>query len=224
MLALTTAALSVAACFFSGSRMRTNRFLLPLVIALTGCSSVSSNYTGEITKTDTSRIVVCHGYDCNYKTKMPVSGADASRYAAIMARGRASPEAERRAVAEAVIYFEQRSAAFLGRRDTPMSQFANGRVKGEMDCIDEGTNSQSLLRYLDARGLLRHHTAGPTVSRGFILDGQFPHVGAVLQEEGGAKWVVDSWPVEVGAAPAIMPIERWRADGNLGEEFSAALG
>lgn len=196
---------------------------LVLLAALGGCQT-SSNFKGEITKTETSRIFVCSGYDCYYKTKMPVTKADASRYAAIMARGRASPEAERRAVSEAVQYFEGRSAALLGRRDTPMSQFANGRVKGEMDCIDEGTNSQSLMRYLDARGLLRHHSAGSTVSRGFVLDGQFPHVAAILREKGGTNWVVDSWPVPVGTAPTIMPLERWRVDGNLGEEFSAALG
>jgi hypothetical protein len=197
--------------------------ILLLLLPLGACQGVSSNYTGEITEVDTARIIVCHGFDCYYKTKLPVSKADADRYAAIMARGAASPEAERSAVAAAVQHFEERSAAFLGHRDTPMSQFANARVKGEMDCIDEGTNSQSLLRYLEARGLLRHHKAGPTVSRGFVLDGQFPHVGAILQEKGGAKWVVDSWPVPVGTAPTIMPLERWVVDGNLGEEFGAAL-
>jgi hypothetical protein len=195
-----------------------------LLMPLAGCASVSSNYTGEITKTDTSRIIVCSGYDCYYKTKMPVGQADARRYAAIMAGGRASPEAERRAVAAAIQHFELQSAALLGRRDTPMSQFANGHVKGEMDCIDEGTNSESLLRYLAARNLFRHHTVGPTVSRGFILDGQFPHVGATLRENGGIKWVVDSWPTQVGAPPTIMPLDEWMVDGNLGEEFGAALG
>jgi hypothetical protein len=195
-----------------------------LLAPLAGCASVSSNYTGEITETDTSRIFVCHGYDCNYKTKMVMTQADANRYAGIMARGRGSPGAERRAVAAAIQYFEEKSAALIGHRDTPKSQFTNGRVKGEMDCIDEGTNSQSLLRYLVARGLLRHHTAGPTVSRGFILDGQFPHVGATLLEKGGTKWVVDSWPVPVGAPPEIMLLEQWMVGGDLGEEFGAALG
>lgn len=198
--------------------------LLPVLGMLGGCASVSSNYTGEITKVDTSSIVVCHGYDCNYKTKMPITRTEASRYASIMARGRASPGAERRAVAAAIQHFEQQSATLLGHRDTPMSQFANGRVKGEMDCIDEGTNSQSLMRHLEARGLLRHHKVGPTVSRGFVLDGQFPHVAATLVEKGGTKWAVDSWPTAVGEAPTIMPLDKWKVDGNLGEEFSAALG
>lgn len=196
---------------------------LVLAIPLTACETVSSQYTGEITKTDPSRIVVCHGYDCYYKTKMPVSRAEANRYASIMAPGRASPEAERRAISAAVQYFEERTAAFLGHRDTPMSQFSNNRKKGEMDCIDEGTNSQSLLRYLEVRGLLRHHKVGPTVSRGFVLDGQFPHVAATLIEKGGRKWAVDSWPIAVGTPPTVMPLDRWMVDGNLAEEFGASL-
>lgn len=197
--------------------------ILFLLMPLAACQTISSNYTGEITKTDTSRIMICHGFDCYYKTKLPVSGADGKRYASLMASGSASPEAERRAVATAIQYFEEKSAAQLGHRDTPMSQFANARRKGEMDCIDEGTNSDSLLRYLAARGLVRHHKVGAIVSRGFILDGQFPHVAARLRENGGADWVVDSWPVAVGTAPVIMPLDRWRKDGNLGEEISAAL-
>ncbi|WP_157019175.1 hypothetical protein [Mesorhizobium xinjiangense] len=197
---------------------------VPLLAAvLAGCNTHSSNYEDVAANSSTQSFAVCSGFDCYWRTKVPVTRRDANRYAAIMAAGRSSPDAERKAVAKAVVYFEKSNAAFLGHTDTPMSQFRNAGKKGEMDCIDEGTNTQSLLRYLDRRGLLRHHSAGPTITRGFILDGQFPHVTAVLIEENGFRWSVDSWPTEVGQEPEIMSVEQWVKNGDLAEELSAAM-
>lgn len=190
---------------------------------LSGCGSVSSNYTGDITQVPSSRIFICSGHDCYHKTPVPVTRADASRLASIMAKGRGSAQAERAAVSQAVQYFEERTAKALGRRDSPMSQFGHAAVLGEMDCVDEGTNTQSLLRYLAGRGLLRHHTVQGNVSRGFVLDGQFPHVTAVLREKGGADWAVDSWVGATGEPPTVMPLKKWLVDGNLGREIGAAF-
>ncbi len=198
--------------------------ILPLIaVGLAGCNTHSSQYDDVAANTSTQSITVCSGYDCYWRIKVPVTRQDANRYAAIMSAGRASPEAERKAVAKAVVYYEKRNAAHLGHTDTPMSQFRNAGKKGEMDCIDEGTNTQSLLRYLDRRGLLKHHSAGPTITRGFILDGQFPHVTAVLIQKNGTRWSVDSWPTEVGEDPEIMTVDKWVNSGDLGQELAAAV-
>ena len=184
-----------------------------------------SSGTGAVAapKAQPSVLEICHGTQCTYRTKLHLTGKDAKRLATIMARGSGSAEAERRAVASAIVYFEQRSAATLGRRDTPFSQFRNSRVKGEMDCIDESTNSHALLSYIEGRGLLRHHKVKRNLSRGFIIDNQFPHAAAALRDRNGTVWAVDSWPVPVGAAPQIMTASQWRRNGDLGREFSAAL-
>lgn len=190
---------------------------------LSGCTSTSATHSATVVKPSASFIEICHGYECTYRSKLRLTGKDASRFASIMAAGAGSPEAERQAVGQAIVYFEQRTAALLGHTDTPMTQFASSRVKGEMDCIDEATNSRALLKYLEGRGLLKYHTVGRNLSRGFVIDNQFPHAAAALKDPQGVVWAVDSWPVPVGTPPDIMPASKWRSDGNLGRELDAAM-
>jgi len=194
-----------------------NAAVLLLAGLLVGCQSVSSNYKGEITQASPSSIIVCSGFDCNYKTRLDLGETENARFARIMEAGRASPAAERAAVAQAVGYYEELGAAAIGVRDKPKSDITQSRIKGQMDCIDESTNTRSLLRYLAARGLLRHHTVEANVSRGFLLDGRYPHSTAVLRDPQGRRWAVDSWYEPAGGPPDIMPLEEWMRRGVFGE-------
>lgn len=84
-----------------------------------------------------------------------------------------------------------------------------------MDCVDESTNTDALLRYLQGRGLLTHHKVEPRTSRGFLLDGRYPHWTAVIGAPDGVKWVVDSWYAPMGGAPDIFPLSEWKQRGVL---------
>jgi hypothetical protein len=187
-----------------------------LAAVATGCTSVSSNYTGAITKTETGRIFVCHGFDCSYKTRLDLGASDHKRFAAMFAKSR-SPAAERAAVSKAVQYFEKRAETVVGVSDLPKSDFTQSRVKGQMDCIDESTNTRSLLLYLDKQGLLKHHAVESNRSRGLFLDGRYPHSTAVLRETGGRRWAIDSWYEPMGGPPDVRPLDEWMARGVGGE-------
>lgn len=184
--------------------------------ALAGCTSVSSNYNGEVAKTDTSRLYVCHGYDCSYKTRLDLGASDARRFAAMFSNV-GSAEGERKAVSKAVQYFEDRAAGVIGIRDQPKSTVAGSREKGQMDCIDESTNTRSLLLYLEKRGLLKHHSVESNRSRGLFVDGRYPHSTAVLRQSSGQHWAVDSWYEPMGGPPDIMPLDEWMSRGVMGE-------
>lgn len=190
-------------------------FVLLAIGAAAGCTSSSSNYTGAITKVSTERVYVCSGYDCRYKTRLDLGATDASRFAEIMAPGAASPAAERAAISEAVQYYEKRAQAVIGVTDEPKSTFGDAGHLGQMDCIDESTNTRTLLRYLEARGLLKHHSVQSNVSRGFFIDGRYPHSTALVREKNGAEWAVDSWYAPMGGAPDILPIRDWLKRGVL---------
>src|SRR5215471_16695718 len=56
----------------------------------------------------TGLIIACHGFGCEYRTEIRLTGADRTRLGAIMAIGRAAPVAERRAVAAAVSWLDRR--------------------------------------------------------------------------------------------------------------------
>lgn len=189
--------------------------LLSGVVA--GCTSSSSNYLGEITKTEESRLFVCHGFDCSYKTRVDLGAADHRQFAAFFAKAD-SAEAERAAVGRAVQHAEERGAGVIGIRDLPKSDYTQSREKGQMDCIDESTNTRSLLLYLEKRGLLKHHAVEVNRSRGFFADGRYPHSTAVLREKAASRrWAIDSWYEPAGGPPDIRPLDEWMASGRFGE-------
>ncbi|NBN62210.1 hypothetical protein [Pannonibacter tanglangensis] len=197
---------------------RARALALALCVALVGCAAQSSQpatawYTGQDgVPPRADRIYVCHSFGCARKTPVQLTGRDLRRLGDILRAGRASPQAERAAIARAVAWMETRVAATVGSAgDRPGFDMRGAGEPGQMDCIDEATNTTSLLLLAEARGLLRHHRAGAPVARGFLVDGRYPHATAVVLETSGDAYAVDSWPTPNGAAPVIQPLSAWFA-------------
>ncbi len=161
-----------------------------------------------------SRIIACHGYGCSRRTAISVDGGWFGRAGAILKAGRGSPAAERKALSEVIrIYTAYLAASFGGRPDAPRSPPGMSGVPGQMDCLDETANTTSVLLVLQERGLLAYHEVEYPESRGFFLDGRYPHFTAVIAEKGtGSEWVVDPWARAPGQSPDILPLSRWRQD------------
>lgn len=188
------------------------------VFVAVGCTSVSSNYAGDRKAAGLSRIEVCHGFNCYFQSRYAVTPADHDQFARIMAYAPESPEAERAAIANAIMFFEDRATDTVGIADEAKSGFRQSGKKGQMDCIDESTNSRSLMLFLERNGWLKHHAVLPNVSRGAFLDARYPHSTAVVREHGsGRKWAIDSWYEPAGGAPDVRPLEEWRQRGVWGE-------
>ena len=161
-----------------------------------------------------TRIVACHGYGCARRMEMSMDGALMSRVEAALRAGRGSPAAERRALSEAIrAYTAYLAASFGGDPDLPRSPPQWSGVFGQMDCVDETTNTTSLLLVLQEQGLLAHHTVERPQSRGLFIDGRYPHVTAVVAEKRtGREWAVDPWTRAPGQQPDILPLDRWRQE------------
>jgi hypothetical protein len=157
-----------------------------------------------------NRIYICHGYGCRIVTPVQLSDAEIRSIAKPLAGRNRDAEAERKAVSRVVQAFE----TVIGKRagtssDLPGMQFGAGK-SDQMDCIDEATNTTSLLRLLAEQGHLRHHTVGEPKARGFFLDGRYPHATATIRESaGGEQWAVDSWPAANAEPPIIQPLSEW---------------
>lgn len=190
---------------------------LAAAAAASACTSVSSNYTGEITQPNAKSIIVCHGFDCRNKTRLVLTDADERYFASALAAGHSSPAAERAAIAKAVAYYEKRSVTAIGAADKAKSDISQTGKLGQMDCIDESTNTRSLLLHLAHMGLLKHHDVLSNISRGIMVDGRYPHSTAVLKEKSvGKKWAVDSWFGASGEQPDVMPLDVWVSHGVFG--------
>jgi len=159
------------------------------------------------------QIIACHGYGCTRRLALPVDGSLLSRASGVLRSAQGSPAAERQALAEVIRSYTAYLAASLGGKpDVPGSPPQMSGVHGQMDCLDETANTTSLLLVLQERGLLAHHVVEHPESRGFFLDGRYPHFTAVVQERGaGNRWAVDSWTRAPGSRPDILPLSQWLA-------------
>jgi hypothetical protein len=175
--------------------------------------AVASAFGGwGISAPSAGRVIFCHGYGCNFRTEIGISAADHARLAALMGPGRASPEAERRAVALTEAWFEKRVAPQTGTQHAKARASVGwgvGGDPGQFDCIDTTANTTSLLVLLDQLKLLSHHKVSTPISR--LLAGG-PHFTATMQEKkGGQRWTVDPWTHDSGQLPDVWKIERWTA-------------
>jgi hypothetical protein len=161
-----------------------------------------------------TRIIACHGYGCARRQAISVDGAWLSRASSLLKSGSASPEAERRALAQVIsTYTAYLAASIGGKPDIPGSPARMSGVPGQMDCLDETANTTSLLLVLQEQGLLTYHKVEPPESRGFFLDGRYPHFTAIIAEkQTGEEWAVDPWRRAPGQWPEILPLVQWRQD------------
>ncbi|TPF76790.1 hypothetical protein FHY56_03620 [Brucella gallinifaecis] len=159
---------------------------------------------------------VCHGYDCYYNTKVNLSAQDLRRIQKLFQSAQ-SPDAERKALRSSIALFEERSTAAIGIRDKPRMQFGKARIKGQMDCVDESTNTDNFIRYIYSRGWLKHHQPGRKTTRGNFFDGRYPHWTAVILDSYNEKWAVDSWYEAGGGLPDIMLLSEWKRRGYGGK-------
>lgn len=169
----------------------------------------------EIPAATTSAVVVCHGFGCKFRTSVSLNPADLNALRRILDKGKSSAPAELNAIAEAVAWFERRIGSLTGTsRRTPRAGPDQAGQRSEADCIDETINTTQLLLLLSELNLLRHHAVVGPESRGYILDGRYPHATAVIAElSSGRRWAIDPWTRRNGERPETLPIERWQAGG-----------
>jgi hypothetical protein len=179
--------------------------------------ATSPGFNAPIAEPTKSRVSICHGFGCKNVTEVELNASDRARLTSFMAAGAASPAAERHAVATAAAWFDKRIAPTTGTKNHQARagiDFTFAKTDGQFDCVDSSRNTTTFLSLLAELKLLRHHTVGEPVARGFFIDGRLPHATAVLiEKKGGETWSVDSWVRAYGQQPEIMPLSRWQAGG-----------
>jgi hypothetical protein len=123
----------------------------------------------------------------------------------------ASATAERAAIAESIALLEAIVGRYTGtHRDRGRNLPGIGQA-GQLDCIDESTNTTTYLRLLERDGLFRHHSVGKRSTRFGLFVGM-PHTTAVIEELGSQRrYAVDSWFLDNGQPPFIAELEHWKA-------------
>ena len=120
-----------------------------------------------------------------------------------------SAQQERQQIKQAIALLETYTGQQTGSfRDKAKNDLSAG-VQGQMDCIDEATNSTVYLRLLQNAQLMTWHTQSSRTSRGFLF---VPHNTATIVEiNSQQRFAVDSWFEANGELPYIVPLAKWEA-------------
>ena len=156
------------------------------------------------------RFSVCYGHTCSVVVTASLPQAAWQRVRVVFHAGVDGPEDERTRIASAIALLETLVGEITGTaRD--LGGDVRGFLKpGQMDCVDEANNSTTYLKMFAADGLLKWHEVGPVVKRGHILFGM-PHATAIITDKTTREqWAVDSWYLDNGEPPYIVPYRIWK--------------
>jgi len=181
---------------------------LLFVSSAANAGSMSRQRTMGITPGDATSMTICSGYSCARRPRLKFSRKQLSYIDRKFAKIK-SPEIERIRITKLIAWHEKLAQRQLNvpKDNAKSTGFDIG--PGQMDCIDESTNTLSFIQLLTARGLLKYHKINGYRDRGFVLDFRMPHTTAVLRDKAGKDWAFDSWYKAGGEPPVVIPLKVW---------------
>src|SRR5437667_2100323 len=92
-----------------------------------------------------SAVIVCHGFGCRYRTEVGLGQAEHRKLAEILAAGKASPQAELKAVGLAVAWFDRLVGPAAGTESrVALADFRHYGDPHQFDCVDSSLNPTSV--------------------------------------------------------------------------------
>ena len=162
-----------------------------------------------ITEPVYNRFSVCYEHGCQKVVALSLTLPEWNEITASLQQSLPAASDERAAIATTVSNMEH----VVGRR-TGTHFDKGGNLKGfgqpgQMDCIDESTNTSRYLDLLQQRGLLRwHRTAERAYRAPFLLDQHW--AGQIVELQTDNHYAVDSWHLDNGELPYIQAISDWQ--------------
>jgi len=153
---------------------------------------------------------ICYGRTCRYYAVFSLTDYEWQKVRDIFSSPSYSAEEEREQIRAAIALLETMIGEMTGTSDDKAENFTGQSEERQMDCVDEATNSSSYLTMMQTDNLLKRHTVDHRISRG-IGSLQALHFTAVIREnESGKYFAVDSWFLDNGEPPFIVPLEVWK--------------
>ena len=183
-----------------------------------GCSTVTGCYVLVLLQlsiplpvlADSSppRVTICYNYNCN-RTAQVRPAADEWQTVINQFQPAAQSAAEerdmiRRAVATLESIAGTQTPTHLDRGRNPIVD----DWPGQMDCIDESTNTKRYLDLLQDHGLLHWHRVVERAYRApYVFDQHW--AGQIIELDTLDSYVVDSWHLDNGNPPYIQALNDW---------------
>ncbi|MBE9527084.1 MAG: hypothetical protein IME94_08945 [Proteobacteria bacterium] len=168
----------------------------------------------DITTTpDINHFSMCHAQGCKEVEQLSLSKTEWQQIAQYFNPPAESADAERIKIAHAIAKFEQIVGIKTDTTHDKAGLFEHMGSYGQLDCIDESTNTTTYLHILQKQSLLKWHEPMDHVTRGFFIFG-WPHSSAAMKEINTPQkneYAVDSWFEDNGKPPHIILLSTWRS-------------
>jgi hypothetical protein len=192
-------------------------FLIFLPLILTGCISQDfKTYERYLASKKLPPVTVsefphCQGYGCPAHTVITLNDQSWRELGRYFTPPSTSAAQERRRIEQAVGLFERKIGPMTGT-DVDIGDTFKKTGKGQLDCVDESTNTTIYLDLMKQKGWLKfHELEQPQIRLPFTGGGYWVHQTAVIREvKTGDLYAVDSWFDDNGHPAYVVPFESWR--------------
>lgn len=153
----------------------------------------------------------CQNYGCAKVKKVELNQRDWKKIERAFGAKAKSAEQEREKIAKTIGVFEQVVGPVTGTEHDREGTFLE-TGDGQLDCVDESTNTTVYMMMLRDAGLILFHDIGQPQVRYPLLSGRgWMHQTAVVTEtKTGAEYAIDSWYEDNGVAAYVVPMPEWR--------------
>ena len=151
---------------------------------------------------------VCFNYDCNRSQTVRLSAEEWRVVVSQFHPAARSAGEERGMIRRAIAVLE-----YITGTKTPTHRDRGGNAipennHGQMDCIDESTNTSIYLSLLEMHGLLRWHRVSERAYRApYWVDVHW--AGQIVEVRTQDRYVVDSWFLDNGEMPYVQALNDW---------------
>lgn len=186
-------------------------FALVGFVLLSGCSGVVVNQSSEKNEAlyQKNNLIVCHEFNCNHMSQVALTGTPWRAINRLFKVHAKTAQEERQTISKAIALMEQFTGRVLGTSNDK-ARNENAGEGGQMDCIDESTNTTTYLKFFEHKGWLKWHQVQERAYRSyFFFD---IHWTAVIKDKQNQQfYAIDSWFRANGQAPVVLKLEDWKA-------------
>jgi len=165
--------------------------------------------------------VQCYDFGCRTTREIQFDERQWDQIRALFASDMKDSAAEKQAIRRAVAMMERMSGEQSVTHLDKGGNYPGSDIPGQMDCIDESTNTFQYLSALEELELLKWHRVD-TKQRRIVWF--ISHWTASIREIGTSqRFAVDSWYRDNGEMPYIQPLEDWSRKRDFSSSFNPEL-
>lgn len=183
-----------------------------MIAALLPIIAFADVFTNDsvITEPDPTQFSICYDHGCASVATVSLSEQQWQWVSNFFRTPAENPDQERKRIAWAIALLEKIVGKLTGTDNDKGGDLEGLGLPGQMDCIDESTNTTTYLRIFNKSGLLKWHEVEDRVTRGWFITG-WPHTTAVIRDtQNNQRYAVDSWFLDNGEPPFVVPLNVWK--------------